>query len=284
MKNFVLVTGVSSGIGFETTKYLIEKGISVLGSVRTDQDANRLKIKFGAAFHPLIFDVTDVDAIRKSSAFAQSIIGSGSLIGIVNNAGIVVDGPLLHIHPEEVRKQLEVNVLGVLHVVQHFFPLLRKSADYRVKKRIINIGSVSGLFSSTFLGPYCMSKYALEAFSDSLRRECMIYPDIDVVILEPGPIQTPIWQKASADDGKYLETDYGPFYRQKKKIILSSEKSAIPARVMAKEIFQLLHRKKVPARKTIMKQKWIFYMMRNFIPDRWIDRIILKSLSKSVKN
>lgn len=283
MKNFVLITGVSSGIGFETTRYLLEKGLSVLGSVRSEQDANRLKIKFGSAFHPLIFDVTDPASVKKSAEIAQAIVGSGSLIAIVNNAGVVIDGPLLHIDPGEVRIQLEINVLGVMAVTQCFFPLLRKGANHQVKKRIINIGSVSGLFASPFLGPYCMSKYALEAFTDSLRRECLIYPDIDVVILEPGPFQTPIWQKSIAEENKYPDTDYAPLYKLKKKIVMSREKRAIPTIVLAKEVFKLLHRKRVPARKTVMKRRWIFYLMRNYIPDRLIDRMIMRSLSRSIK-
>src|SRR5437667_8764432 len=120
----VLVTGASTGIGWGSAKVLIEKGFRVFGSVRKEADAQRLSREFGANFRRLIFDVTDAAAVRAAADKVQSTLGGTALSGLVNNAGIAVAGPLLYIDPDEVRRQLEVNVMGQLLVTQAFAPLL----------------------------------------------------------------------------------------------------------------------------------------------------------------
>lgn len=280
---FVLITGASTGIGYDTSRYLIERGFHILGSVRKQSDADRITKELGGQFHPLIFDVTDGERIRSSAEEARHIVGAGSLVGIVNNAGIVVNGPLLHIPIEEVQQQLNVNVLGQLRVIQAFFPLLNESNDKDRIRRIVNVGSISGLFASPFLGPYCMSKYALEALNDSLRRECLIFPNIDVVMLEPGAIITPIWDKAINEEPKYLDTPYGPFMSMKTRMIKSSQKQAISTDAVAKTIHRMLTRKKYPVRKIIMKQKWLFNVFRYLVPARMVDANLKKSMLSGKK-
>ena len=139
---YVLVTGASTGIGWAITKYFIEQGLNVLASVRKEKDAEKLTDTFSDSVFPLIFDVTDTEAIRKGFEQAVKHIGADPFIGIVNNAGIAINGPLLHIPIEDVEYQLNVNVLGLLRVTQVFFPLLkRKEPELKHQKKIINIVS-----------------------------------------------------------------------------------------------------------------------------------------------
>src|SRR5450631_928989 len=107
----VVVTGVSTGIGWGTTKVLISKGFRVFGSVRKQADADRLQKEFGDGFVPLVMDITDGGAMRRPGAQVDTMIGSNRLAGLVNNAGIVVSGPLLHLRASESRRQLEANMV-----------------------------------------------------------------------------------------------------------------------------------------------------------------------------
>jgi NAD(P)-dependent dehydrogenase (short-subunit alcohol dehydrogenase family) len=120
----VVVTGASTGIGWGTVKVLIGSGFRVFGSVRKDADANRLSSEFGPRFVPLLFDVTDQAAINAGAARVEAMLAGETLFGLVNNAGIAVPGPLLYLTLDEVRRQLEVNVIGQLAVTQSFAPLL----------------------------------------------------------------------------------------------------------------------------------------------------------------
>src|SRR3984885_7029849 len=120
----VVVTGVSTGIGWGTTKVLVSRGFRVFGSVRKQADADRLQKEFGNDFVPLIMDITDADAVHRAAQKVGSMIGDRNLVGVVNNAGIVVSGPLLYLKPSEYRRQLEVNMVSPLVVIQAFAPLL----------------------------------------------------------------------------------------------------------------------------------------------------------------
>ena len=161
----VVITGVSTGIGYGCAADLCRRGYRVFGSVRTAGDAERLQRELGNAFTPLVFDVTDAGAVKEAAAQVKSAVGNEGLSGLVNNAGISKPGPLATLPPDDVRQHFEVNVMGVVHAVQAFLPLLR-----RAKGRIVNISSVSGRIAYPFMGPYAASKHALEALSDSLRR------------------------------------------------------------------------------------------------------------------
>ena len=281
---YILVTGASSGIGFAVTKALCNNHYHVLASVRTSDDAKKLKDQLGDAVSPLIFDVTDVESIKKAFLQAMELVGDCPFVGIINNAGIAVNGPLLHIDMDEMFKQFDVNVFGLLRVTQTFFPLLkRQESGFKGIKKIINMGSISGLFASPFVGPYCASKYAVEAITDSLRRELLIYDHLDVLVIEPGAIATPIWEKAKAeDDLKYAHTDYGPFLENKRKIIENTEKNAIAVENVSRQVLSMLQNKKPPVRKVIMKKAWMFSIVRRWIPARYIDQKIKKNLTKGV--
>ncbi|MGX6649102.1 SDR family NAD(P)-dependent oxidoreductase [Maricaulaceae bacterium MS644] len=180
-----VVTGASTGIGYATAQYLTARGWRVFAGVRKEADAERLLADLGPLVTPLIIDVTDADTCRTAADEARASLDGRTLSGLVNNAGIAVAGPLLHLPVEEMTRQLDINVTGQLRVTQAFAPLLG-AEDGRTGPpgRIVNMSSVAGLNTTPILTPYACSKFALEAFTQGLRRELMMY-GIDVVAVNP---------------------------------------------------------------------------------------------------
>src|SRR6202050_4002669 len=185
----VVVTGVSTGIGWGTTKVLVSKGFRVFGSVRKQADADRLQREFGNGFVPLMMDITDADAVHQAAQKVGSMIGDRNLGGLVNNAGIVVSGPLLYLKPSENRGEFVVNMISPLVVIQAFASLLGTDKKRQGPAgRIVNISSTVAKIAIPLLGAYSSSKSGLEGMSDALRRELMLF-GIQVVVIEPGPVQ-----------------------------------------------------------------------------------------------
>src|SRR6201987_4779646 len=193
----VVITGASSGIGFAACQALIRRRFRVFGSVRTKADADRLTEQLGPQYVPLIFDVTDPDSVNQVAAGVKEMLGEQRLFGLVNNAGIAVLGPLACLPLERFRQQIEVNLLGVHTVTQAFLPLLGTEPN-RVGEpgRVVNISSIHGRLAMPFAGPYAASKFGLEGYSDSLRRELMLF-GIKVVLIEPRAVVTAIWDGAA---------------------------------------------------------------------------------------
>lgn len=185
----ILITGASSGLGQACALALAGKGFRVLAGVRQDSDGERLLGSGCRDLTPLRLDVCDGDSIEAAVGAIADKVGAAGLQGLVNNAGIVIAGPLECIPIEALRQQLEVNVVGLVAVTQAVLPLLRRG-----RGRIVNMGSLSGRIVTPFLGPYCASKFALEALSDALRMELAPW-DIPVSLLEPGPVSSPIWDR-----------------------------------------------------------------------------------------
>jgi NAD(P)-dependent dehydrogenase (short-subunit alcohol dehydrogenase family) len=205
----VVVTGVSTGIGWGISKILIANGFQVYGSVRRQTDADRLADEFGGAFTPLVMDVTDRESVNRAALQVDEQLGSKTLRGLVNNAGIAINGPLLYLPLEDYRRQLEVNLIAPLSVTQAFAPLLGTDRKRQGNPgRVINISSTGGKIGVPFLGAYVASKHGLEGMSETLRRELMIH-GIDVIVVAPGSVVTAIWDKAEAEDlSAYAKTEY----------------------------------------------------------------------------
>src|SRR5262245_37063722 len=194
----VVITGVSTGIGHASTKVLIDRGFRVFGSVRRQEDADRLRKEFGDRFVPLLFDVTDEGAVQLAAHKVGHDLGTSTLDGLVNNAGIEVTAPLAYLPVDDFRQQLAVNLIGPLIVTKAFLPVLGSDpARKGTPGRIVNISSTSAKIAGPFTGAYSASKFGLEGFSESLRRELILF-GIDVIIIRPGAVVTPIWQKAEA--------------------------------------------------------------------------------------
>jgi NAD(P)-dependent dehydrogenase (short-subunit alcohol dehydrogenase family) len=229
-KRSVVVTGVSTGIGLATAKSLLAAGFRVFGSVRRDEDAKRLSGELGEGFAPLLFDVTDEKAVKTAAARVRSALAGQTLAGLVNNAGIAVAGPLVYLPIADFRKQLEVNLTGVMVTTQAFAPLLGVDRSLKGRPgRIVNISSVSGRRASPFLGPYAASKFGLEGLSEALRQEMMVF-GIDVIVVAPGMVATPIWDKASTlDIEPYATTAFAGPIENVRFMAVKQGKAGLPA-------------------------------------------------------
>ena len=276
-KNAV-VTGASTGIGYATCKELNKQGFTVFATVRRDEDAKRLRTELGAMTVPVIMDVTDHGSIARALAQISKEIGQSGIHALINNAGIAVSGPLLHIPIDEVKHQFDVNVIGLVRTIQLFAPLLGARENHPVKPgRIINISSVSGKIGMPFVGPYTGSKHALEGISQSLRRELMLY-GIDVIVIGPGAIKTPIWGKSTMMD-KYSDTDYKrPLERFMKNFVKPAIEKAIEVDVVAEMIGRVVKSDHPKTRYAIMSQKIKNYILPKMLPERMVNRIIAKAL------
>ncbi|MCH2021307.1 MAG: SDR family oxidoreductase [Saprospiraceae bacterium] len=278
MKNIV-ITGASTGIGYTTSKALIKKGYRVFGSVRKKSDADKLSKEFGKNFHPLIFDVTDADAVISAAKKTGEIIGEQGLSALINNAGIAVGGPLMHMPLEDFRWQIEVNVLGLLSSSQAFLPLLgaKKNCGHR-PGRILNISSVAGKVSNPFMGAYCASKHAVEAISDTMRIELQLY-GIDVITIGPGVVKTPIWNKAEDFDlSKYENTDYKQSGYIIQKFMQKLSKNGFEQEIFGKMMVKIIETKKPKTRYPLVYQKFRNWTLLRMIPRRTLDKIIGKKL------
>ena len=278
MANYILLTGASSGIGESVCASLIDHGYHVMAGVRNDHDGTRLVKTYGENVFPLIMDVTDEASMLSALEKAETLLKGHSLVGIINNAGISIHGAFLYIPLHEWQRQFDVNVFGVIRTIQLFLPLLRQKIKEDIHpRRIINISSVSGLFASPFLAPYCASKFALEALSDSLRRE-LYMDDIEVVVIQPGNIDTPMWSKAK-ESHLWLGPEYESIRSFKDTIIEGNIKSSIPASAVTKRILQVVRNRRVKSRYLIRKDLWKFRLIQ-LIPTSWVDALIRRKLRK----
>jgi NAD(P)-dependent dehydrogenase (short-subunit alcohol dehydrogenase family) len=269
----VLVTGASTGIGEATVLHLRELGFEPVAGVRKDEDAERLG---RSGIRSVRLDVTDADQI----AAVRAELGEGALAGLVNNAGIAVAGPIEFLPVEQLRRQLEINLIGQVGVTQALLPALR-----RARGRVVNISSIGGRVALPLLGAYNMSKFGLEAFSDALRRE--LRPQgVDVIAIEPGGIKTPIWKKGGerADEivgdmtpeGKQL---YGRMMAAVRKETVKIEQvRGLPPRAVAEVIGTALTAGRPRTRYVIGRDAKARAVLARVVPDRVMDRLIGRAL------
>lgn len=284
MQNIV-VTGVSTGIGWGIMKVLIQHGFRVFGSVRKGQDAERLTKEFGEAFVPLIFDITDEEGVQAAAQQVRGQLNGGTLFGLVNNAGVAVPAPLMYQPIEDFRMQIEVNLIGQLIVTQAFIPLL--DSDHSLSGnpgRIINISSVGGKVGAPFLGAYAASKHALEGLSESLRRELMLY-GIDVIIVGPGAVATPIWDKAEKVDlSMYENTEYAVAANRLQKYMVEDGKKGYPPEKVGEVVLHALTTPKPRVRYAVVPGNLISHFIQGLLPKRVIDGIIAENLGFKKKS
>ena len=274
-QNSVVVTGASTGIGRAICDALIAEGWRVFGSVRKDADAAALRGALGQNFTPLIFDVTDADAIARGAETVRAALNGRTLNGLVNNAGIAVAGPLRYLPLDDLEHQLNVNLFGVLRTTQAFLPMLGADKAFKgAPGRIINMSSVAGKIASPIMGPYSMSKHALEALSDSLRRELMMH-GIDVVVIAPGAIKTPIWDKADDIDAEqYKGTEYYEVLVGMREKYKNLGESGLPPEDVGALARDILAGKTTKTRFALLKDKFLMWTLPRMMPTRTVDRII----------
>lgn len=282
----VLVTGVSSGIGKAIAEELLNNDFFVIGSVRKKEDAKYFEDNYGKNFKKVIFDVTKKKEIETAKKEVEKILSENKsyLCSIVNNSGIALGGPVRYLDVDIFRKQFEVNFFGLIEVTKCFLDLLIENNKYEMKNKIINIGSISGKRAYPFVAPYTSSKHALEGFSDALRRELLIH-NLDVVLIQPGPIKSAIWEKApSIEDNPFLKTEYEIPLRKFFKGYIQMGMNGLNPQIIGQRVVKILMTNKPKTRYVITPQKIKNYLMPGFLPDRWVDRLTGKMLGLIKKN
>jgi NAD(P)-dependent dehydrogenase (short-subunit alcohol dehydrogenase family) len=276
----VVVTGASTGIGLGTARVLVKQGVRVFGSVRKAADAERVRAELGDLFVPLTFDVTDEAAVRRAAAEVGGRLEGSTLFGLVNNAGVALSGPALDQPVAEFRQQLEVNVVGPFIVTQAFLPLLGADRGRAGKPgRIVNVSSVGGKMGPPFLGAYVASKHALEGWSESLRRELMLF-GIDVVIIGPGTVSTPIWDKAEkADVSRYEKSAYRQAVMSFQKYMVEGGRTkGYPPERIGEVIWTALTTSRPRVRYAVVPGRFANWTLPTLLPSRMVDGMIGKML------
>jgi NAD(P)-dependent dehydrogenase (short-subunit alcohol dehydrogenase family) len=272
----VVITGASSGIGFAASQVLVQRGFRVFGSVRTQADADRLREQLGARYVPLIFDVTDPDSVNQVAAAVAKTVGEQRLFGLINNAGIAVLGPLAYLPLERFRLQIEVNLLGVHTVTQAFLPLLGAEPS-RVGEpgRIVNISSISGRLAMPFAGAYAASKFGLEGYSDSLRRELMLF-GIKVILIEPRAVITAIWDRVEGVAEEFPNTPYDRALRVFARQATREAKAGFPSEKVGELIWRVLTAPNPRARYAILPHRLVEWDIPRRLPTEFLDYCIAK--------
>ena len=276
--NSVVVTGASTGIGWGCVKVLTAAGFHVFGSVRKPADAERLIKEFGANVTPLLFDVTDEAAVAEGAHKVGTALGTDTLFGLVNNAGIAVPGPLLYLKIDDFRHQLAVNLTGQLVVTQAFAPLLGADrARQGAPGRIVMISSVGGKNALPLSGPYAASKFGLEGLSESLRRELMLF-GIDVIVVAPGAVATPIWDKAEEFDiTPFASTPYAAAIKAMRSFMIALGREGLPPEKIGEVVKTALTIVKPKTRYTVAPNS-MQQLMTAVLPKRTMDGLIARRL------
>lgn len=270
----VLITGVSTGIGYGTAKELIGRGYTVFGSVRRKEDADRVKSELGANFLPLLFDVTDAAAIDRAVAEVEGQCNGQGLGGLINNSGINVPGPIELLSVKEISDNFDVNVMGALRVTKAFLPLLGTRLDHpSAPGRILNISSVAGQLAGPYMAPYCGTKHALEAISHAMRLEFMRY-GISVIIVGPGAVRTPIWGKESLQ--RFQGTSYYESLAKFYGMALAAGKQGMPLEECSRQIADIFETQKPKIRYAVVQNRFLKWTLPMLLPQRVLDRFAKK--------
>jgi NAD(P)-dependent dehydrogenase (short-subunit alcohol dehydrogenase family) len=272
----VLITGTSTGIGAACALHLDRLGWRVFAGVRREEDGLRLRESASSRLEWLLLDVTSAPQIAAATAQVAATTG-GVLHGLVNNAGTAIGGPLEYLPIQDLRRQLEVNVVGLMAVTQAFLPLLRRG-----RGRIVNVGSVAGRVTTPMLGPYCASKHAVVALSDALRME-LRPAGIAVVLVEPGPVRTPIWDKGERAL-RSAEARYSPEALERYRVLLAafgrlirsaSRRGVAPERVAA-VVAQALTARRPRHRCTVGWDARFRLALHTLLPQAWMDALVVR--------
>jgi NAD(P)-dependent dehydrogenase (short-subunit alcohol dehydrogenase family) len=269
----ILISGASTGIGRASAVHLARTGHSVWAGVRTQKSFDEMTKLNVQNLKPIFLDVCDEKSI--AACVSQVTKEAGVLHGLVNNAGIAVGGPVEGVTMEEWRYQFEVNVFGQIRVTQLCLPLLRQT-----KGRIVNTSSIAGRLASPFMGPYSASKFAFEAVSDSLRREVR-RQGIYVSVVEPGPIDTPIWEKSLETSkksvSKYpaeIQEVYGRSMVRFQERVATAEKRSSPVKVVVRAIEHALTARRPRTRYPVGRGIKLMALLANTMPDKVLDQLM----------
>ena len=271
----VVVTGASTGIGRATVVELVGAGFHVFATVRREADAESLRSQFPEAVTPLIMDLLDEDAVR---AAGEVVNAAGPLFGLVNNAGAALPGPLETIPIDVFRRQIEINLTAQLLVTQVMLPALHRSAETIGDARIVMIGSIGGRLSGPVLGGYGAAKHGLVGLSSSLRAELAPFK-IKVLLIEPGAIATPIWDRGRAAGDEVQSRDSETNARYADQIVAARKmadrlaQSGLDPSVPARVILDVLQSRNPPSRQVVGREAKVIAAMVRVLPFRALDRL-----------
>ncbi|HTY97474.1 MAG TPA: SDR family oxidoreductase, partial [Solirubrobacteraceae bacterium] len=269
----VLITGASTGIGRATALRLSRAGWKVLAGVRSGQVGEELAAQApGGPIEPLRLDVTSEEQIAAARASVDAG-GSGRLDALVNNAGVGAGGPMETLTTEELRAQFEVNVFGPMALTRELLPALR-----RAQGRIVFVSSIGGKVVLPYTAPYGASKHAIEAIADSLRVE-LAGSKIQVALIEPGSVSTPIWDKSRDEASRLqippeLEPVYGEVVEKMGRVLEETAKRGVAPDVVAAVIERALGARRMKARYLVGRDARMMLTMRRVLPDLWFDRMV----------
>jgi NAD(P)-dependent dehydrogenase (short-subunit alcohol dehydrogenase family) len=264
---------VNSGIGHYFAGTLARRGYRVIGTCRSPEklDPGLLALP---DFYAVAMSLDSDESIDQAFLQLHEYCDDKGLYALINNAGIVSAGPLSHIGMQEVRQQFQVNVMAPLRLVQCCFELLRRQAP---QARIINISSVSGLFASPFIGAYAGSKFALEGLSDSLRRELALV-GIRVVLIEPGSIRSPIWQKQLGIGHRFSNSPYAAYVTSADERIAAMEREAQGPECLLPSLLHALESSSPRARYLVHPKKWLIRLLVHYLPTTFVDRLVVRKI------
>jgi NAD(P)-dependent dehydrogenase (short-subunit alcohol dehydrogenase family) len=275
----VVVTGASTGIGRATAVELDRIGFRVFAGVRKETDADSIRAEGSDRLEPLMVDVTDAASIEAAERTVGETIGDSGLAGLVNNAGVAVPGPVELLALDDLRRQLEINLVGQVAVTQAFLPALRLGHG-----KLVFMSSVGGRISLPFNAAYHMSKWGVEALGDALRLELAPW-GIDVVLIEPGSIATPIWEKGAAE-GDALEDSaddtarelYAERLEKFRNAAMETGAEGIPPERVADVVAEALTADRPKTRYLVGSDAKRNARVRRVVPDRLFDRLISREL------
>jgi NAD(P)-dependent dehydrogenase (short-subunit alcohol dehydrogenase family) len=274
----VLISGSSTGIGRASALRLDRAGFQVFAGVRNRGDAESLEDEASDRLEPVILDVTDEVTIAATAERIRQVTG-GRLAGLVNNAGIAKGGPIEALAIDDLRHQLEVNLIGQVAVTQAMLPMIRAA-----RGRVVFMSSIGGKVALPYISPYAASKHAIEAVGDSLRREMHPF-GVQVSLVEPGAVATPIWDKGSNEAAELRERAsaeqieaYGPVLDRFEKLFIETGRSGVPPDDVADAVEHALTAAKPKTRYLIGRQAKIRAAVARYLPDRFLDRGVARQL------
>ncbi|MCA6231816.1 MAG: SDR family NAD(P)-dependent oxidoreductase [Phenylobacterium sp.] len=275
----VVVTGASSGIGRACVERLAKAGVRTFPTVRKEADALSLTEAFGALVEPVLADVTDAASLARAAAEIEARLAGSRLGGLVNNAGVALPGPALSQPLDEIQRVIDTNLVGAMRAVQAFGPLLGAVPGAAGPKgRIVNITSVSGKFGYPFTAAYAASKHGLEGYSESLRRELML-TGVDVIVVGPGAVKTPIWDKGAAvDRSRYAGTGWAAPLARLEESLAAMDEEGLEASVVADVVLEALTAARPKPRYAPVPQPLVNWWLPRLLPKRLIDGVIADRL------
>lgn len=284
MQKAVLVTGASTGIGFDAVRTLVQAGFQVVATVRKDVDEDRLLQIYGKKVHVIKMDVTDFSAVEKLPDVLEKQLNIKQLHGLVNNAGIALAGPFLHMDFAQVQSMIQVNTLALMKVTQVLLPLLGARPGVTDPGRIVNISSISGKSAAPFLTVYAASKFAVEGFSEGLRRELMLY-GIKVIVVGPGSIKTPIWEKGfHAIPEHYASSAYSESFHRFVSMASAEGQNGLNVEKVSENILHALTSEHPKLRYTPIPRPFFNWYLPKLLPVKLYDYLAGRMLKLSRRN